>query len=172
MRPKEQSNKKKQYLEEKLSENIAKPKQLWQTVKSLGLPNKKNSLSNIYFKKKMVYHSTHCQQRKLLKNIAPHYRKKLVLKLPKPPNNFGIQSVSNYYKKGNLQERLLFAKIESDKLFKILKKTDESKAPGINDLSGIFPKGGGSLLATPITRSCSICQFLPVDFLTPAKQQN
>ena len=56
------------------------------------------------------------------KNIAPHYRKKLVLKLPKPPNNFGIQSVSNYYKKGNLQERLLFAKIESDKLFKILKK--------------------------------------------------
>ena len=92
-----------------------------------------------------------------------------MLKLPKPPNNFGIQSVSNYYKKGNLQERLLFAKIESDKLFKILKKTDESKAPGINDLSGIFPKGGGSLLATPITRSRSICQFLPVDFLTPAK---
>ena len=39
--------KKKQYLEEKLSENMAKPKQLYQTLKSLGLPNKKNSLSNI-----------------------------------------------------------------------------------------------------------------------------
>ena len=53
--------KKKQYLEEKLSENIAEPKQLWQTVKSLGLPNEKSSLSNMYFKKKMVYHSPHCQ---------------------------------------------------------------------------------------------------------------
>ena len=37
---KEQSNrKKKRYLEEKLSENIAKPKELWQMLQSLGLPN-------------------------------------------------------------------------------------------------------------------------------------
>ena len=28
-----------------------------------------------------------------------------VLKLPKPPNNFGIQSVNNYYKKFDLKER-------------------------------------------------------------------
>ena len=34
--------KKKRYFEEKFSENIAKPKELWQTLKSLGLPNKKN----------------------------------------------------------------------------------------------------------------------------------
>ena len=41
--------KKKQYLEEKLSENIAKPKELWQTLKSLGLPNKRIPL-RIYVK--------------------------------------------------------------------------------------------------------------------------
>ena len=53
----------------------------------------------------------------------------LVLKLPKPPNNSGIQSVNNYYKKCNLKERLLFAKIEeSYKVFKILRDFDESKA--------------------------------------------
>ena len=53
MTSKEQSNrKKKQYLEEKLSENIAKPKQLWETLKSLALLNKKNSLSNIFLKNK------------------------------------------------------------------------------------------------------------------------
>ena len=33
--------KEKQYLEEKLSENIAKPKQICQTLKSVVLPNKK-----------------------------------------------------------------------------------------------------------------------------------
>ena len=44
--------KKKQYFKEKLSENIAKPKELCQTLKSLGLPNIKNSSSNICLKNK------------------------------------------------------------------------------------------------------------------------
>ena len=48
--------------------------------------------------------------------------------LPKPPYNFGIQSENSYYKKCNLKEKLLFAKIQSDKIFKILKTFDESKA--------------------------------------------
>ena len=50
------------------------------------------------------------------------------------------------------KERLLFSKIESDKVIKILKNFDESKVPGIDDLSGIFLKDGASLLATPITQ--------------------
>ena len=33
--------KKKKYFEEKLTENTAKPKKLWQSLKSLELPNKK-----------------------------------------------------------------------------------------------------------------------------------
>ena len=79
-----------------------------------------------------------------------------MLKLPKPPNNFGIQSLDNHCKKSNLKEKLLFAKIESDKVFKILKSFDESKAPGIDDLSGIFLKAGDSLLATPVTQLCNL----------------
>ena len=74
--------------------------------------------------------------------------KKLALKRLKPPNDFRIQSVNNnYYKKRNLKERLLFAKIESDKAFKILKPFD---------LSGIFLKDSASLLATPITQLCNL----------------
>ena len=79
-----------------------------------------------------------------------------MLKLPKDPNNFGIQSVNNYYQKCNLKERLLFSKIESDKVLKLLYNFDESKAPGIHDLSGIFLKNGASLLAMPITQLCSL----------------
>ena len=33
--------KKKKYFEEKLAQNIAKPKKLWQALKSPGLPKKK-----------------------------------------------------------------------------------------------------------------------------------
>ena len=51
--------KKKQYLEEKLSENMAKSKELWQTLKSLGLPKQKEF--SFEYITKMVYHSTHCQ---------------------------------------------------------------------------------------------------------------
>ena len=82
-----------------------------------------------------------------------------MLKLPKPPNNFGIKSVNNYYKKCNLKKRLLFSKIASDKVFKILKNFDENKAPGIDDLSGIFLKDGASLLATLCNLSISPGRF-------------
>ena len=89
-----------------------------------------------------------------------------MLKLPKPPDNFGIQSVKNYHKKCNLSERLLFSKVESDKVFKMLKVFDESKAPGFDYLSGIFLKDGASLLLTPITQlynlSISSGRFLDV----------
>ena len=64
--------------------------------------------------------------------------------------------MNNYYKKRNLKERLLFAKTDLDKVFKILKIFDESKAPGIDDLSGIFLKDGASLLATSITQLCDL----------------
>ena len=79
-----------------------------------------------------------------------------MLKLRKPPNNFGIQSVNTYDKKWNLKERLLFAKIELDKVFKIIKFFNEIKAPGIDDLSGTFLKDGASLLATQITQLCNL----------------
>ena len=78
-----------------------------------------------------------------------------MLKLPKPSNNFGIQSVNNYYKKCHLMERLLFAQIESDKVFKILRNFYENKARGI-DISGIFLKDGASLLATSIRQLCNL----------------
>ena len=81
----------------------------------------------------------------MLKKYYYSLAENLVLKLPKPPNNFGIQSVNNYYKKCNLKERLLFSKTN-----------DENKAPGIDDLSGIFLKDGASLLATPTTPLCNL----------------
>ena len=64
--------------------------------------------------------------------------------------------MNNYYKNCNVKERLLFAKIESDRVLKIIKNFDESKTPDIDNLSGIFLKGGASLIATPITQLCNL----------------
>ena len=43
--------KKSQFYNEKLKENIGKPKELWKALKSLGLPSKKGTISNICLKK-------------------------------------------------------------------------------------------------------------------------
>ena len=45
-------SKKKLYFERKLHENIAKPKQLWKAIKSLGLPCKNYAVPNICLKDK------------------------------------------------------------------------------------------------------------------------
>ena len=39
--------KKKRFIENKLNENIGKPKELWKTQNSLGMPTKTSSSSNI-----------------------------------------------------------------------------------------------------------------------------
>ena len=43
--------KKSRFYKEKLKENIGKPKELWKALKSLGLPSKKGTISNICLKK-------------------------------------------------------------------------------------------------------------------------
>ena len=106
----------------------------------MGLPNKKNSPSSICSKIKngLWFDAL---------SIAEPFKKTLLLisgkpcvETTKPPNNFGIQLVNNYYSKFKLKEGLLFAKIESDEVIKILKTFDETKAPDIDDLSEIFLK--------------------------------
>ena len=91
--------KKKQYLEEKLSENIAKPKELWQTLKQLGLPNKRNFPLNICLKNKNVLLFDSQSIAETFKKYYSSLVENLVLKLPKPLNNCGRQSGKNYYKK-------------------------------------------------------------------------
>ena len=63
-----------------------------------------------------------------------------------------MESVNNYYAKYNLKEKLIFANIHSEKVLKILKNFDETKASGIDDLSGIFLKDGEQLSTMPITQ--------------------
>ena len=95
--------KKKQYLQEKLSENIAKPNETWQTLKSLRLPNKKNSLSNICLKNKNNLSYDLLSVAKTFKKYYSSSAENLVLKLPKPLNNFGIQLANIYYKNCNMK---------------------------------------------------------------------
>ena len=120
--------KKKKHFEKKLAQNIAKPKKLWQALKSLVLPNKKTSQSNICLENKdgLLFDSFLIAE--TFKKNHSSRAENLVLKLPKPSNKSRMESVNNYYEKYNLKEKLIFANNQSDKVFKTLKNFDETKA--------------------------------------------
>ena len=46
----------------------------------------------------------------------------LALKLPNPPYKFGKESINNQYKKNNQKGKIIFTKIQTDRVFKILKR--------------------------------------------------
>ena len=48
--------KKSEFYKKKLSENIGKPKELWKTLKALGLPSKKGSVTNICLEEDNITH--------------------------------------------------------------------------------------------------------------------
>ena len=146
---------KKKYFLEKLAENRVKPKKLRPALKSQRLPIKKTS-SNICLDNKdsLLFDSFSIAE--TFKKYYSSLVENLFLKLPKPPNNFEIESVNNYYKKHSLKEKLIYTDIQSDKVFKILKNFDEIKASGLDELSGIFLKDGAKLLITPIATLCNL----------------
>ena len=82
-----------------------------EALKSLGLPNKKASQSNICLKNIDGLLFDLFSTAETFKKHYSSQAKNLVLKLPKSPNNFGMESVNNYYEKCNLKEELIFASI-------------------------------------------------------------
>ena len=62
---------------------------------------------------------------------------KLLTRLPKPPNRYAINFVSDYYRKLSLYENF---KLTSNCLLKLLKNVEITKASGIDQVSGKFSK--------------------------------
>ena len=91
--------KKIEYFEEELKENIAEPKDLWKTLKSLGLSKKISVVQTnvIEDNKRLKYDSKSVAQTfaKCYSNLA----ESLLANLPNSPNKFNMNSVHQYYKK-------------------------------------------------------------------------
>ena len=100
-------DKKRKLLQEKLSENIGKPKKLWKIIKKIGLPDKKAPTASICLNTKNEL--TLCPRtiantfKKYFVNLASD----LVKKLPDPTGKYGIPSVRQYHKEINFREKNL-----------------------------------------------------------------
>ena len=147
-------NKKKDYSENKLNECIGKPKELWNTLKSLGLPNKTSSCEVSALKvNKTVQHDTNL----VLGGFKDYYSNlagNLLQKLPKPPNKFTLNSVFQHYKSIIQSDSFNLATVSENTILTILKNTEVSKAAGLDNRSGCFLKD--CVLAKPITDVCNL----------------
>ena len=91
-------NKKKDFYQEKLRENVGKPKELWKALKSLGLPSKITPVSQVSLQdggKNRLMKKTNNP----FKNFCASLALNLFNKLPHAPNKFDSDSVLAYYKR-------------------------------------------------------------------------
>ena len=89
--------KKQAFFNEKLSESVAKPKELWNTLKSLGMP-KKTVVSNfnaIDYNKSLTYDIK--TMSKVFKNLFSNLAKSFLDKLPDPSDKCNLEFVFLYY---------------------------------------------------------------------------
>ena len=95
-------DKKKNFFTGKLNENIGKPKELWKSLKSLGLPSKKSSCSTICLEKDRILSFDPKANAEIFKDFYSNLANDLVKKLPNPPNKYGKDVVKKYYENLNL----------------------------------------------------------------------
>ena len=146
-------DKKKNFVIGKLNDNIGKPKELWKSLKSLGLPSKESSSPTICLEKDGTLSFDPKTNAEIFKDFYSNLANNLVKKLPPPPpNKYGKTAVNNYYKKLNLRgKNFSFAPVAPDTILKLLKQLNPAKSSGIYNLTGKFLKEGVPVLASPIT---------------------
>ena len=150
--------KKKIFFENKLNENIGKPKQLWKALNHIGLPKKSSSgaQNNICIKDndKLMFDPSSIA--KVFNFFFSDIAKNLLDRLPTAPNRFNKNSVSTYYSSLNLEKKFNFSRVTVETVQDILKNFDVTKSAGIDNISGLFLKDGAEVLSSPIAQLCNL----------------
>ena len=90
--------KKRNFFSRKLEENIAKPKELWKTLRKIGLPDKKSSSpSSICLQDGKDLSFDAKRNCEIFKEFYSNLASNLLKKLPVPTNKFNIENVKKYY---------------------------------------------------------------------------
>ena len=150
-------SKKRNFFTTKLSENVGKPKELWKTLRKLGLPSKERPISAMSLKKEgnVVFDGKSICE--ILKDFFSNLATNLVKKLPTPTGIYGMISVERYYSQLNLQNRNFSLNPTTNSVvLKLLEDINPTKAVGIDNIGGKFLKDGAVILADPITKLCNL----------------
>ena len=117
-----------------LRQKISKPKELWKTLKSIGLPSKAVAASNICLKGKNEIVFNAWKNCSIFKSYFSGLAHNLVSKLPFPPNIFTKSKIASYYDNNAGSKYLNFqlSEMSPEKILSFLKGLNPSKAAGID----------------------------------------
>ena len=149
--------KKKNFVLDKLNQNTGKPKELWKSLKSSGLPSKQKPSSSLCQEKDGNLSFDPKANTEIFKDFYSNLADNLVKKLPSPPNKFGIETVKMYYQRLNLGRKTFSLKATSTSAVQqLLEDINPSKSAGLDNLIGKFLRDGASVLAAPISDLCNL----------------
>ena len=150
--------KKREFYQTNLRQKINKRKELGKTLKSMGLPSKTVTASNICLKdnNEIVFNATkNCS---IFKNYFSSLARNLVSNLLLLPNIFTEFKIAADYDNNAVSKDLNYQLLETspEKILSFLKDLNPSKAAGIDNLSGKFLKDGAHILARSISQLCNL----------------
>ena len=122
-------------------------------MKSLGLPSKKGTISNICLKKGDKICFDDKTSANAFKDFFCNLANDLVAKLPHPSNRFRLDTARNYNQDilGLLPSKFKFSNVTEDLVLQLLKGMNIDKAASIDNLSENFLKDGANILAKTIS---------------------
>ena len=144
--------KKLEYIKNELKDNVANPSKLWKTLKSIGLPKKGKNEAKICLSENNEMFFEPKEVSRIFKNFYENLAQSLVDKLPASPNKFNNDTTKIYYDNLGIGGELKFTEVDPIQICDFLRKTNVSKAPGIDKLSGIFIRDGAEILAAPLSQ--------------------
>ena len=123
-------SKKQAIFQEKLSETIGKLKELWEYLKSLGIPNKTviSNFNAIEENDTLTYDTRSISN--IFKDFFSNLAKSLLIKLPNPPDKYNLQPVIRYYSSFTISDDFCLSNTSAEKVLKIMTNIESSKAAG------------------------------------------
>ena len=156
-------DKKRKLLQEKLSENIGKPKELWKIIKKWVYQTKRlpqqayASIRKTFSKYNTSWHFLQGQSQILLKSISRILQVILLRSFLTLLENLEyLQCISITRKLTPVKKKLKFEKVSSVSILKILKEFKTNKATVTDNLAGRFLKDGSNILCTTIAKICNL----------------
>ena len=126
------------FFKEKLSETTGKPKELWESLKSLGMPNK-TVISNFEAieQDNTLTRDTRSIS-KMFKNFFSNLAESLLSKLPKPTDKYNPELVIQYYSSFAITADFCLVGIAEKQVLKIMQDIKSSRAAEVDNFRESF----------------------------------
>ena len=126
------------FFKEKLSETTGKPKELWESLKSLGMPNK-TVISNFEAieQDNTLTRDTRSIS-KMFKNFFSNLAESLLSKLPKPTDKYNPELVIQYYSSFAITADFCLVGTAEKQVLKIMQDIKSSRAAEVDNFRESF----------------------------------